>query len=362
MRVINTVRPVPDIAVHRAEVLDGRIAAGDEVDAVVDAERRLDIARNHTATHLLHRALRQVLGEHAAQAGSLVAPDRLRFDYSHLSAPSRDELRRVEQIVNARIRDNLPLSTRVTSHEEAIKSGVIALFGEKYGDQVRVVTVQDYTAELCGGTHLAATGQIGQFLIVGESSIGSGLRRIEALTGRGAENHIRARLGDLESLADALSARPGEEVERVSALVAQLREQRRMVQDLQRQLAAGSVDDLLARAVQVDGVQVLAQVVEAADVDALRGMCDRFRERMGSAVVALGALIDDRPMLVVALTQDVVQRGLHAGKLASAVARQMGGGGGGRPDIAQAGGKDSARLPEALGAVPELVAGSLNAE
>ena len=354
-----TVRPVSDMTVHHAKVFRGHIVKGDTLTASVDEERRLDIARNHTATHLLHRALRQVLGEHATQSGSLVAPDRLRFDFAHLSPLSEEELHRVEDIVNAQIRANLIVTTRETSYDEAIKEGATALFGEKYGDRVRVVTVRGFTVELCGGTHLTSTGQIGSFLIAGESSIGSGLRRIEALTGRGAQAYTRERLTTLDTLANTLSARSGEETRRATALVEQLREQRRTIQDLERQVASRSVDSLLDKTVKIKGVQVLTARVQAGDADALREMCDRFRDKLGSAVVALGAIINDRPTLVVALTQDLVTKGLHAGKLAGTAARRMGGGGGGRPNLAQAGGKDVSRLADALAAVPELIAESL---
>jgi len=360
IEVTATVKPVPDVIVHRGQVAEGSIAEGDQVSATVDQERRLDIARNHTATHLLHRALRQVLGEHAAQSGSLVAPDRLRFDFSHLSPLSAEELRRVEAIVNHQIRANSLVTAHESTFDQAVQDGAIALFGEKYGDQVRVVTVEGFSRELCGGTHLEATGQIGSCLIVGESSIGAGLRRIEAVTGRGAQAYIRARLDALDSLANILSARPGEEQEHATALVEQLRAQRHTIQQLQRQITGRDVEALLDKAVVVKGARVLAVQVRADDVNILREMCDRLRDRLGSAVVALGALIDGRPLLVMGLTQDLIARGLHAGQLVSAAAREMEGGGGGRPNMAQAGGKDASRLPKALAAIPDLVLKSLD--
>ncbi|MBC7235431.1 MAG: alanine--tRNA ligase [Chloroflexi bacterium] len=357
--VHDAVRPLPDLIVHRAQVIEGSLQVGDVVIAQVDRERRLDIARNHTATHLLHSALRQVLGEHATQAGSLVAPDRLRFDFAHLSPLSAEQRRRVEAIVNAKIRENLPVTVEVTSYEQARREGAMALFGEKYGDQVRMVRTGDFALELCGGTHLQSTGQIGFFLIVGESSIGSGLRRIEALTGRGAEEYVRRRLDDLARVAEMVSARPGEEAEKVQALLDTLREQRRTLAELQRQLAARSVGSLLDEVQEVAGVRVLAAQVQADDVDTLRQMGDRFRDKLGSAVVALGTVVDGRPLLIVALTKDLVERGLHAGKIAGEAARRMGGGGGGRPDMAQAGGKNPAGLAEALRAIPDLVVAAL---
>ncbi|MHB1296751.1 MAG: alanine--tRNA ligase [Anaerolineae bacterium] len=355
IQVEDTVRPTPETFVHRGQVVEGAVTEGELVEARVDEERRLDIARNHTATHLLHRALRRVLGEHAAQSGSLVAPERLRFDFSHLAALTPEELRRVSAIVNEQIRANLPVSTRISSFDEAVRGGAIALFGEKYGDVVRAVSVEGYTTELCGGTHLHTTGQIGFFMIVSEASIGSGLRRIEALTGRGAEAYVQQRLDALGAIAEALSARPGEELERIDALQGQLREQRRTIQTMQRQLAAGGVDALLQTAVEVNGSRLLVARVDVPDLDAMRELADRLRDSLGSAVVALGAVFDERPVLVVSVTQDLVSKGLHAGKLAGAAAQRMGGGGGGRPNMAQAGGKDVAKLDEALDAVPSLV-------
>jgi alanyl-tRNA synthetase len=351
-----TTKPVPDLLVHQVRLLHGQLAVGDEVTAQVDVERRLDIARNHTATHLLHRALRQVLGEHAAQSGSLVAADRLRFDFSHLSPLTPDEVRSVEASVNAAIRANYAVSTRVSGYEQAVRDGAIALFGEKYGDQVRVVSVEGFSTELCGGTHLHATGQIGQFVITAESSIGSGLRRIEAVTGRGAYEHVRQQLDTLETAAQRLATKPEQLVERLDALLQEAREQRRQMQELEQRLAASSVESLLDQAAEVQGVKLLAASVLASDVETLRAMCDRLRDKLGSAVVALGALIDERPLLVVAVTKDLISgRGLHAGKLAGAAAKLMGGGGGGRPDMAQAGGKDATQLQRAVAAVGDLL-------
>ncbi len=358
--VTDAIRPLPNTIVHRAEVVEGSLAVGDTVIAEVDEERRLDIARNHTATHLLHSALRQVLGEHATQAGSLVAPDRLRFDFAHLKALSDEELRRVEMLVNAEIRADLPITAQVTGYQEALRQGATALFGEKYGDRVRMVRTGDVSVELCGGTHLQRSGQIGFFKILSEASIGSGLRRIEAVTGRGAELYVQRRLDDLARLAELLSARPGEEIERMTALLEASRENRRTIEEMQRQLATRSVGSLLDEAVEVEDVQVLVAQVEASNVDTLREMSDRFRDKLGTAVVGLGAIIDEQPMLVVALTKDVVEKGLHAGKLAGAAAKQMGGGGGGRPNMAQAGGKDPGGLPAALDVLRDLAIRALN--
>ncbi len=355
VEVRDTYKPLAEIIAHRSVVTRGPLAVGDRLIANVDEERRLDIARNHTATHLLHRALRTVLGEHAAQSGSLVSPERLRFDFTHLSALSPAELRRVEQIVNEQVRRNLPVAVHESGFDEAVKGGAIALFGEKYGEHVRVVDVEGFSSELCGGTHLHAAGQIGLFVIVSEGSVGAGLRRIEAVTGREAEAYVHERLDTLATVAQALGVRAGEELPEVQRLLAETHAQRRALQDLERQQASGQVDALLERAHEVSGVTLLTARVDAADVDTLREMTDRFRDKLGSAVVALGALIEGRPLLVVAVTNDLVARGLHAGKLAGAAARQMGGGGGGKPTLAQAGGKNADQLEQAIAAVDALV-------
>lgn len=357
--VADTVRPTVEMIVHLVRLDEGTLRVGDTILARVDGERRLDIARNHTATHLLHRALRQVLGEHAAQSGSYVSPDHLRFDFTHLAGLSDAELEDVERIVNEQIRANRPVTTRVMGYEEARKQGAIALFGEKYGDQVRVVSVSGFSTELCGGTHLQASGQIGSFIITAESSVGSGLRRIEAVTGRGADEYRREQASLLRQVAKVLDARGDQVLARAEAVAAQLRENRRTIQQLQAQLAAQGSEGLAERARTIGGIATLAAQVPAQDMDALRSLADSLRDRLGSAVVALGAVIGDRPLLLVALTPDAVSKGLSAGKIAGAAARIMGGGGGGRPDMAQAGGKDAERLGDALDAVYHLVAEGL---
>jgi len=352
--------PLPGLIVHVGQVEEGRVATGDRVQARIDEELRFDIARNHTATHLLHSALQLVLGSHARQAGSLVSPHRLRFDFTHLQAVTADELRAVECRVNEAVRADLPVQAEVTSFAEARQSGAMALFGEKYGDQVRVVSVGDeFSRELCGGTHLKRTGQIGFFKIVDETSIGSGVRRIEALTGRGAEEYVASQLASLAATASALQASPDEVAQKATELTERLRELRRSLDELRSRAARSEVEQLQSHAVAVDATQVLAAQVEADSVDRLREMTDVLRERMGSAVIVLGAVVDAKPMLVASVTPDLVDRGLHAGRLVGRLARVIGGGGGGRPTMAQAGGRDSDRLPAALDLVQEQVRGML---
>jgi alanyl-tRNA synthetase len=375
--VDDTQRPIPGLVVHRGRVLKGSMQAGDEVTAAVDAESRRATMRNHTATHLLHKALHEVLGEHATQKGSLVAPDRLRFDFNHLSAVTRPEVEVIERRVNEMILENLPVRWYVATKEEALRSGATALFGEKYGDDVRVVCVAAsphsgqgggakardvggcLSLELCGGTHVSATGEIGSLYILGEGSVAAGVRRIEAVTGNGAIRYAREQIALLGALSAQLESVPDQAPTRLEALRADRDALRREVAGLQRAIAKSDLDNLLARAQSVEGVPVVAVRVSATTVDMLREMSDWLRDRLGSGVVVLGAIVDDKPSVIASVTADLVARGLHAGNLVRPVAQHMGGNGGGRPNMAQAGGKDAAKLDGALALVPSLVERSL---
>ncbi len=357
-------QPVPGLIVHVGEVTHGRLRVKDPAWALVDAGRRVDIARNHTATHLLHSELRYILGEHVQQAGSLVAPDRLRFDFTHGAMLTQEELDAVEQSVNDAILANYPLLAEEESYQEALASGAMALFGEKYGDQVRVIKIgvpeEPFSQELCGGTHVPNTGEIGLFRIVSEGSVGAGVRRIEAVTGRVAQQLVQKRLGVLDAAATHLGASP-EEVDRaVLRLMGELHGRQKEVAQLRRQLARFEFEALLNRVQEVCGIQVLAERVQASDVETLREMTDWLRNQLGSAVIVLGAVIEDKPNFVAAITPDLVERGLKAGNLIKQVAHVVGGGGGGRPTLAQAGGRDPDRLDEALELVPGSVAELLN--
>jgi alanyl-tRNA synthetase len=361
MRVEDTLHPLPDLTVHRGYVEAGHLEVGQGATATVDGDRRLDIARNHTATHLLHAALRRVLGGHVLQSGSLVAPDRLRFDFSHTAPVSEEELRQIEWLVNDVVRADLPVRASVHGLQEARDLGAIGLFGEKYGEQVRVIEVGDgsgdgpFSRELCGGTHLRASGQIGLCHIVGESSIGSGLRRIEAVTGRGAEQLLDEYVRVAEAAAGRLQV-PVEALEvRLEALLEELEQERRRGQQLQREILRRDVDPLLARAREVNGVRVLATGLKAPSADALREVGDLLRDRLGSGVILLGACVNEKPSLLAMVTPDLVARGLNAGTIVKQAAAAVGGGGGGRPEMAQAGGRDCARLDEALATVDGLV-------
>ena len=355
--VTNTIRGPQDITIHRGKVTKGRLGVGDEVEAMVDRERRLDITRNHTATHLLQMALREVLGEYVRQRGSLVAPDRLRFDFSHLEALTEDEIERVSHIVNNKIRQNLPVYHQTMPYRKATEEGAIALFDEKYGDEVRVVRIGEavISAELCGGTHVAATGEIGLFQIIGESSIGAGLRRIEAVTGRGAEEFINAQSVTLHKVAAALGASPAEAPDRLDSLIAELDGERRRALSLERELSQRTVTSLLEQVETVNGVKVLAARVPSYRLEALREISDRLREQLESVVVVLGTVHHDKPLFLAAVTPDLVAKGQHAGKIVDRVAQVVGGRGGGKAQFAQAGGKDKDKLDEALKLVKSLV-------
>ncbi len=358
VQVEDTQAPVPGLITHRGRVVAGEIHVGDTVEATVDSERRLSIMRNHTATHLLHRALQDTLGGHAQQRGSLVAPDRLRFDFAHLQALSDEELRTVEARVNQMIMADFPVGWTVTSQDEARRLGAMMLFGEKYGDEVRMVTIggdQPVSRELCGGTHLRHTGQIGQLRIVGEGSVSAGVRRIEALTGESAEDYVETGLRSLSQTAQALQTTPRDLPRRVSELQDELRALQRELAEARRALSQGRLGDALARTSAVDGVTVLAERVDAPDADAMREMADWLRDKLGSGVIVLGAVMGDKPFFVATVTPDLVQRGFHAGHLVKQVASVVGGGGGGRPNMATAGGRDVAKLDEALGRVTEFV-------
>jgi alanyl-tRNA synthetase len=320
-------------------------------------ERRLDIARNHTATHLLQSALRQVLGEHVQQRGSLVAPERLRFDFSHLTAMTQAEIKEVQKIVNEKIRQNLRVYDEETSYQEAVRAGAIALFDEKYGDVVRVMKIGEpaVSAELCGGTHVASTGELGYFIITGESSIGTGLRRIEAVTGRGAEAFIEQRFSGLETMARTLETSPEEAQNKLASLVADLDKERKRTLSLERELARKEAEALLSRVEEVKGVNLLCARVSAANQQVLREMADFIRDKLGSVVVVLGAVHEGRPVFIAAITPDLMEKGYNAGDIVRQVARVAGGGGGGKADFAQAGGKYKDKLDEALRLVKDLI-------
>jgi alanyl-tRNA synthetase len=325
------------------------------VQLTVDGERRDDIRRNHSATHLLHWALRHTLGAHVTQKGSLVAPDRLRFDFSHGAPLTDEEKRRVEDLVNERIRRNAATDTAVLPIAEAKQAGAIAFFGEKYGDSVRVVTMGE-SKEFCGGTHVARTGDIAFFKITEETGIAQGVRRLEAVTGAGALGYVRRMEGELVESGRLLRAGAFEVALRIAKLQADAREQDKEVEKLRRRLASGGGRDLAAEAIEVGGVRVLATRADVADPKALREVADQLRDKLRSAVVVLAGVEGDKIALVAMVTPDLQAR-FNAGKIVAEVAKAVGGKGGGRADMAQGGGSEPDKLDAALGRVVEMVRG-----
>jgi alanyl-tRNA synthetase len=354
--VLDTQRPLEGLVVHIGRVIQGRLDEGDRVGAVVTAQRRVPMQLHHTATHLLNAALREVVSGTVRQAGSLVAPDRLRFDFTHYEAVHADDLATIERRVNQWIMDNTPVDTYSMAYKDVPESGIIAVFDEKYGDEVRVVDIGGYSRELCGGTHARATGQLGGFRILGESSVAAGVRRIEAVCGWAAYDVMQRERQWLRSLAQKFSAPAEELVQRVDHLVAQ---NRKLEKALKEQAAAAHRDaaaGLLDAVQQVGAVPLLAAVIPDAGVDGLREVLDAIRPKLASGVIVLGGAAEGKAAFVASVSADWVERGVHAGKLIGQVAKLAGGGGGGQPHKAQAGGKQPDQVPAAIAAVPDMVA------
>ncbi len=340
-----------DILIHNAVVKKGSVRKGMKVSAAVDENRRRSIMRNHTATHLLHSALRAVLGDHIKQAGSLVAPDRLRFDFTHFYAMESGEIDEVEEIVNEKILENLPVHKSTTTLDDAISKGVTALFGEKYGETVRVVKAGDFSAELCGGTHCNATGDIGLFKIVSEGSVAAGIRRIEAVTGFPAIEFYKTRENELRKTAGLLKVPEQKVSERVEKIISESKHHEKELDKFKQKAAKGKAEAILENAVSVDGIKVLAQKIDGLDMKALRDLSDALRNKMGSSVILLASALEGQAYYVSAVSKDLTSR-FHAGEILKTV---TGGKGGGRPDMAQGGTKDVEGIDKAVGLVVEIV-------
>lgn len=352
---VNVTKKLPDGAVIMiGSVTEGTVSVGDAVTFTVEMGRKNDIARNHTATHLLHAALKQVLGDHVNQAGSYVGPDRLRFDFSHFSQVTEEELKEVEAIVNEQILASKAVEIEELPIEEAKKKGAMALFGEKYGDIVRVVTVPGFSMEFCGGSHVENTAKIGMFKIVSEGSSGAGVRRIEAVTGHGAVAHVNETEEMVKGLAASLKCRVADVPARLEALQAELKAAQKKAEELAGEIAKAQVSDVADKVKDVKGVAVLAQKVNADSMDALRNLGDQMRDKVGGVVV-LAAAVGDKVSILTMATKDAVAKGVHAGNVVKAVAKICGGGGGGRPDMAQAGAKDASKIDEALSAAYGII-------
>jgi alanyl-tRNA synthetase len=348
--VHDTQKIQPEVFGHRGELKVGRFAIGDKVMAAVDTQARARAAWNHSATHLMHAALRKVLGTHVQQKGSLVDPTRTRFDFSHNEPMTEAQIREVEALVNREVRHNNEVSTRIMKHDEAIKAGAMALFGEKYGDEVRVIGMGDFSTELCGGTHVRRTGDIGFFKVTTETGIAAGVRRIEAVTADGALAYVQQQEDMLAAAAAALKTVPQEVGQKITQLLDSTRNLERELARLKSKLASSQGDELADAAFEVKGVKVVAAAMEGADAKALREAVDKLKSKLKSAAVVLGSAEGGKVSLIAGVTADLTGK-IKAGELVNHVAQQLGGKGGGRPDMAQAGGTDSSKLPEALASV-----------
>lgn len=353
-RVLDTVKIGSDIFLHKARVESGRLDKDDTVSLSVDQERRRAICANHTATHLLQAALVQVLGDHVKQSGSLVTAERLRFDFTNFTPMSADDIARVEAIVNEQIRRNRTTSTDYLSKDEAIKAGATALFGEKYGDEVRVVSVADYSKELCGGTHVAATGEIGLLKIVSETGIAAGIRRIEAITGGTALRQFQRHEELINTLAERLKGQPAELVDKVDRLLQRQKELEKEISQLNAKLSLTSLDSILQSGSEVAGVKVITATLTLDSSKTMREIGDKVRDRMGTAIAVLGGELNGKVSLLTLVSKDLTKE-FQAGAIIKEVAAIVGGSGGGRPDMAQAGGTMVDKLPEALSAVPAII-------
>jgi len=354
MKVVDTIKDPTGLIIHKGEVKSGTIRKDDLVSLTVDAENRAAIAANHTATHILHYALRKVLGDHVKQAGSLVASDRFRFDFTHFSQVSLEEIKEIESIVNHRIRENISVFTQEMEAEEAFKSGATALFEEKYGDQVRVVSLSSFSKELCGGTHTAKTGNIGLFKIVSESSIASGVRRIESFTGHAALKYFQDISGIVQESAAKVRGKVEEVPRRIESLLASQKEAEKEIEKLKAKIAEISAGDTQDNVVNIKGVSALIKRVPVDNPAALRDLADKFKDKLKSGIVVLGSAANEKVLLIAVVSKDLTDR-YHAGNLIKEISKIVGGGGGGRPDMAQAGGTQPERLDEALQSAKTII-------
>ena len=342
---------------HHGVVKTGKLSVGNSVTAKVDMQARARTMRNHSATHLMHKALREVLGDHVQQKGSQVDPEKTRFDFAHTRPMTGEEIRRVEDRVNAEVLANVATQSRVMSIEDAQKTGAMMLFGEKYGESVRVLDIGS-SRELCGGTHVTRTGDIGLFKIVAEGGVAAGVRRVEAVTGEGALNHVQEQLSQLQEITEHIKAQPSEAAQRVVQILDNVKALERELAKLKSKLAASQGDDLASQAVDVKGIKVLAAQLDGADAKAMRETLDQLKGKLKSAAIVLGSSADGKVALIAGVTPDLTAR-VKAGELVNAVALQVGGKGGGRPDMAQAGGTEPANLVAALASVRAWVEGRL---
>jgi alanyl-tRNA synthetase len=361
MSVSDTVKDPTGLIIHKGEIVSGSVRKGDRVTLEVDAQRRKATAANHTATHILHYALRRVLGDHVKQAGSLVAPDRLRFDFTHFSQVEADDIDLIEQIVNERIRENVIVDTEEMAAEDAFQSGATALFEEKYGDRVRVISLTDFSKELCGGTHASRTGDIGLFKIISESSVASGVRRIEALTGAAALEYVQAASRTLTDTARVIREKPESVLPRIQKILEQLKKSEKEIERLNTRVLQRSLDKVEDEILTINNLNIIAKKVNIDTPAALRELADQLKQKIGSGIVVLGAGAGAKALLIAAVTPDLLGR-FHAGDIIRQAAAVVGGGGGGRPDMAQAGGSKPENLDQAIQKAIEIIKKSSEAQ
>lgn len=355
VQVTDCIKVIGGKIVHVGTVTDGSMSVGDTVTAAIDSKRRLSISRNHSATHLLQTALRKVLGNHVEQAGSYVSADRLRFDFTHFQAMTDEEIKAVETIVNEKIFENLPISITQENIEDARKMGAMALFGEKYGNIVRVVNMDGFSVELCGGIHLKNTSQVGSFKIVSENGIAAGVRRIEALTGAAALKHYQTQEEQLKTVCRLIKSTPDTMLKRLEGILSAEKDLQKEIDSLKAKMAGSAVAEILDQKCSIAGVTVLCTSCKEADANALRTMGDQLKEKIGSGVIVLCSATEGKVNLLAMATDDVVKKGIHAGNVIKQAASVCGGGGGGRPNMAQAGGKDASKIEEALQKAKEVI-------
>ena len=354
MEVFDTQHPTPQLTVHKGRVKKGRVQVGDRVHLVVDAQYRKRTMLNHSATHILHSVLREELGAHVRQAGSLVAPDRLRFDFNHTGVIPPEKLEEIEKEVNERVRLDAEVRIEESSYDEAVRRGALAFFGEKYGDRVRVVKIGDFSTELCGGTHVHRSGEIGLFKLQAEGGVAAGVRRVEAVTGEGALDLIRSYEQSLKEIGELVRASADDAVEKVRKLLQQQKELEREIERLRGQMGKNQIPNLLAKRQNIDGANVLITQVDGVDAKQLREIADQLKEKMGTGFIFLAGPREDNVTLVSSVSPDLTKR-YHAGNIVKEVAPIVGGGGGGRPDFAQAGGKNPSKTDEVLKRVWDII-------
>jgi alanyl-tRNA synthetase len=350
-----SVTKIKDIFAHKITVDNGAIEKGEAVTAQVTASERNNTARNHTATHILHKALREVLGNHVEQAGSSVSPEGLRFDFTHFEAISKDDLQKIETIVNEKIDLFLPVNTEVMSIEDAMKSGATALFGEKYGEKVRVVSVGDYSTELCGGTHLTNSGQIGAFRILSENGVAAGVRRIEAITGAGLYKKLRAEEELIHAAADVLKSNASGLLNRISTMNEELKAVKKELEELKKQSISSGLNDLIANAKEIKGVRLIVNSFKDYDINDLRTLSDEIKAEHKGVIIVFATENNGKVTFMVSVSDDLLEKGYHAGNMIKQIAAAAGGGGGGKADMAQAGAKDPSRTKEALELAETLI-------